>query len=56
MCMICAEYEKGKLTKEEAVRNLGEILSSAESVDKLTDAEFDHLMDLEDQFLDESTK
>ena len=30
MCLICVEYEKGKLTIKEAYRNLGEMNESLE--------------------------
>ena len=30
MCLICVEYEKGKLTIKEAYRNLGEMSGSME--------------------------
>lgn len=26
MCLVCAEWKKGKLTNEEALRNLGEMI------------------------------
>ena len=31
MCMICVDYQNGKLTFEEAVRNLQEMLTSLDS-------------------------
>lgn len=46
MCLICAEYEKGKMTSAEALRALGEMIDTEkpdyhyyEVMDKLMDEE-----------------
>ena len=42
MCMICVDYQKGKLTFEEAVRNLQEMMKTLDSdhLDKVIDMLF----------------
>lgn len=60
MCIVCMEYHKGKLTAEDAKRNVREIIDSAlgdalenkESV--MTEEELDHLMSISDN-LDNGT-
>lgn len=46
MCKICSDWEKGKLTAKDAMRNIGEVISSASKKDAK------HLMDLSDRILD----
>lgn len=43
MCMICVDYQNGKLTFEEAVQNLQEMLPALDSehVDQILDMLFD---------------
>lgn len=48
MCVICIDWEKGKMTNKEALSALNEIIES----DKTTADEFDHYLDLEDRILD----
>ena len=54
MCLICFEYQKGLLTKEEAIRNLGEMINAnlekivANSKDQLDKNDFYHLLDVSD--------
>lgn len=55
MCIICLEYQKGLLTKEEAIRNLGEMIDAnlekmvARSEDQLDKNDFYHLLDVSDE-------
>lgn len=55
MCLVCLEYQKGLLTKEEAIRNLGEIIDATlenmvkNNDRKMTEDEFYHLLDLSDE-------
>jgi len=55
MCVICLEYKKGLLTKEEAIRNLGEMINVnlekivAQSKDQLDKNDFYHLLDISDE-------
>ena len=50
MCLICSEWQKGKLTTQEAFRNLGEQLNAAtESEDHDT---VDHLVGLSNKLMD----
>jgi len=46
MCILCKDWELGKLTSKEAFRNIGEILISA------NDKELDHLFELSNRILD----
>jgi len=48
MCIICIEYSKGKLTEDEALRNISEMILTSEDLD---DEQIDHLLDVEDQLL-----
>lgn len=55
MCLICLEYQKGLLTKEEAIKNLGEIIDATlekmvKNQDKgMSSDEFYHLLDISDE-------
>ena len=59
MCVICLEYKKGLLTKEEAIRNLGEMINVnlekivAQSKDQLDKNDFYHLLDISDELKNE---
>lgn len=45
MCIICVEWEAGKLTSKEAFRNIGEVVVKS-------DAEAKHFFDLTDRILE----
>ena len=47
MCIICKEWQAGKLTSQEAFRAIGEFISSAEDME-----EKKHLFELSDKILD----
>ena len=47
MCVICTEWQMGKLTSKEAMRNLGEILVNAED-----EQIREHLFDLSNKIID----
>lgn len=47
MCIICIEWEKGKLTTKEAYRNMGEALSTTED-----EAVRNHLFELSEKLLE----
>ena len=47
MCRICVEWEKGKMTAEEAFSAIGEMLATEESEEKVN-----HLLDLSGKVLD----
>jgi len=47
MCMICTEWELGKLTNQEALKNVGEAIESTQSQKKI-----EHLLELTDKILD----
>jgi|GEM_PF-4082003 len=55
MCLICFEYQKGLLTKEEAIRNLGEMIDAnltnivTNNADQLDKQDFYHMLDLFDE-------
>lgn len=49
MCMICYEYEKGLLTRKEALKNIKEILYNPH-LDKY---EVEHLLDVEEKLEDD---
>jgi len=34
MCIICKDWQLGKLTSKEALRNLGEMIEGAENIEK----------------------
>jgi hypothetical protein len=34
MCIVCAQWEAGKLTSKEALRNLGEMIGSSDDEEK----------------------
>jgi hypothetical protein len=48
MCQVCTDWEKGKMTNQEALKALGEMIES----DKSTNDEVTHYFDLEDKILD----
>lgn len=48
MCVVCKDWELGKLTAKEAFRNLGELINSTEDREERR-----HLFDLSNQLLDE---
>lgn len=52
-CIVCRDWELGKLTIEEAKRNLGEI---AETKSDLTDEELRHYWDLWEKILEKDEK
>lgn len=43
-CMICLDWEKGKLTNSEALRNLGEFVHLSEDL-----GELEHYLELEER-------
>lgn len=45
MCVICKDWERGKLTSKEALKNIGEVIYKDNKLDK-------HLMDLSEKILD----
>ena len=47
MCMLCVEWEKGKLTSKEAMQALSEMLNTEEDETKLA-----HLFELSDKIID----
>jgi hypothetical protein len=47
MCFVCQEWEKQRLTSDEAMRNIGEILYSSKDQDQV-----DHLIDLSNRIID----
>jgi hypothetical protein len=47
MCVICIEWEKGKLTTKEAYRNMGEVLSTTEDEEQKN-----HLFELSEKLLE----
>ena len=47
MCIICKEWEMGKLTSQEALRNLGEIIGAEKDQDKL-----EHYWDVSDKIVE----
>lgn len=47
MCNICSDWEKHKITTEEAMRNIGEALSCSKDKDAKQ-----HLIDLSSRILD----
>lgn len=50
MCIVCLEWEKGKLTNKEALRNLGELIN--------TDGDLgnEHYFGVIDKIMDEELK
>lgn len=50
MCRICVEWEMGKLTTTDAMRNLGESLAVATDADDFKGVE--HLIELSDRLID----
>jgi hypothetical protein len=51
-CIVCRDWELGKLTNEEAKRNLNEI---ADSNSELTDEEAKHYWELWEKILEDET-
>ncbi len=50
MCVICLDYKRGAITRQEAMMNLNEMLRvAAEEGEKI----FNHLEELEQSLLDE---
>lgn len=49
-CLICVEWQSGKLTSKEAFRNLGESLQAANENDEYEKVE--HLLELSNKILD----
>lgn len=47
MCIVCKDWELGKLTNKEAFRNLGEMIASAEE-----EGEKNHLIETYEKILD----
>lgn len=47
MCIVCLDWEKGKLTNKEAMKNLGEMLNSTKD-----DGIRDHLFGLSNKIID----
>lgn len=47
MCIMCLEWEKGKMTSKEALSNIGEMMDSQKS-----EEEIKHLFDLANKVLD----
>lgn len=47
MCIICSEWQKGKMTSQEALANIGEMLDSGQS-----EEEVKHLFELADKVID----
>ena len=50
MCLICVQWNAGRLTNKEALRNLGEALTAATSNDEYGNVE--HLLDLSNRIID----
>lgn len=50
MCLICVEWQAGKLTAKDAMRNLGESLAVATDNDDHSKVE--HLIELSDRLMD----
>lgn len=48
MCVICFEYEKGTLTRKEALKNIEEILHNPH----LDKNEVEHLLEVEEELED----
>lgn len=46
MCLLCVEYEKGKMTNQEALNNIGEML------DGKSEDEMRHLFELAEKIVD----
>lgn len=46
MCIVCLDWEKGKLTSQEALRALGELISGAKGKEK------QHLFEVSEKILD----
>jgi hypothetical protein len=46
MCIVCTEWEKGKLTSKEALRNLGEMIGTG------TEKEKEHFFKVSEKILD----
>jgi hypothetical protein len=57
MCIICLEYKKGLLNKEEAKRNVGELIDAtledivSKREDRMSEEEFHHLLELADELM-----
>lgn len=51
ICIVCLDWQKGKITSKEAYRNIGEIFSSTKN--KETKA---HLLDLSEIILEKELK
>lgn len=48
MCIVCVDWEKGKMTSEEALRALGEFIQSGDEYSEETK----HYFDAADKILD----
>jgi len=46
MCIICSDWERGKMTNQEALANIGEMLDSEDSEEKK-----EHLLKLADNII-----
>lgn len=46
-CMMCVEYEKGKMTSKEALNNIGEMIGSTTNEDEIA-----HLFELAGKIVD----
>jgi hypothetical protein len=46
MCVVCSDWEKGKLTSKEALRNLGEMIATG------TEKEKKHYFEVSEKILD----
>lgn len=46
MCIVCKDWEAGKLTSQEALKNLGELIKAADKKDKK------HLFEVSEKILD----
>ena len=51
MCIVCVQWDLGKLTNKDAFRNLGEMIRSAP-----TQEERDHLVETYEKILDDEVK
>jgi hypothetical protein len=52
MCAICVDYQKGLLTKDEALRNLDESIGDP----KLSPEEAEHLLEVESKLENDGNK
>lgn len=50
MCLICVEWNAGRLTNKDAFRNLGESLRAATDQDEYD--QVDHLLELSNKIMD----